>query len=127
MRCLCVGILLVYIRMVVDMDGVLIYYFLMIGSLKILLLAFPGLENNFAPVDLPLLDHGHVPPVAYIGRIDIPARFDAESRAGASSRGSVRAGSDIQVLSGVKLERRVCREHIEVQLRRGMEEARAGL
>lgn len=108
------------------MDGVLIYYSL-IGILKILFLAFPGLENDFAPVDLPLLDHGHAPPVTYVGRIDIPARLDAESRAGASSRGSVWAGSDIQMLAGVKLERRVCREHVEVQIRRGVIEARAGL
>lgn len=99
----------------------------MTSILKFLRPALPGLENDFAPVDLPLFDHGHTLPLTYVGRIDISTRFDAESRTGPSGWRAVRAGSDVQMLARVKLERRVRREHVEVQLRRGVVEARASL
>lgn len=94
-------------------------------NLKLIAPAFPGLKNNLAPVGLALLDHGHTLPFAYVGRIDISTRLNAESRAGAPSRGPVRTSFNIQILARVKLERGVGREDVEVQLCGWVEEARA--
>lgn len=79
-------------------------------------LLLPGPVHNTAAVLLALLEQHLALPLVDVARVDVPARLDAETAAGAARRRTGDLGHR-DVLARVELEGRLRAEHLEVDLR----------